>query len=130
MRGRWNLHFGMFRASVPRTCHLFGVVRIANWEDPHPIVCKEKDNSPKGRRVYNFALDSYHNDIWELAQYIRDNICLNLFSGHVEFVTSSEIVLANVKGVQSFREIILLGQQFLKDFSCARFWNTPTSTPI
>lgn len=40
--------------------------------------------------------DLYDNG--ELAQYIW-YICLDLFCGEVEFVASSEIILANIKGI-------------------------------
>lgn len=56
------------------------------------------------------------NGMRELAQYIW-NISLDLFCGEVEFVASSEIILANVKGIKGLRKILFLGQQFTKYFT-------------
>lgn len=61
------------------------------------------------------------NGMRELAQYIW-NISLDLFCGEVEFVASSEIILANVKGIKGLRKILFLGQQIAKYFTYLPIW--------
>ena len=64
----------------------------------------------------------YLNDKGELGQDIRKG-SHNLLRGEVEFEASGDVVLANVKGVESSREIVILRQQFLKHPSCGSIYN-------
>lgn len=54
---------------------------------------------------------TYADNVLELSDNFGD-VCFNLTSGHVGEVTSSEVILANVKCVQSVREIFSSRQSF------------------
>lgn len=64
------------------------------------------------------ASDGHLDDVFELSHEIRD-VGSNLIAGHVEEVTSGDIVLADIEGVESTGEEPVLGQELLEDSSCA-----------
>lgn len=62
---------------------------------------------------------SHLYDSSEFVEYIRDGL-FNFLRGHVADIARSEVILADVEGVQSLREVCLWWQEIFVCSACAR----------